>query len=89
MNFISSFATKASGYIGTAVTAIGSALAIASQYSPFVLPFLSPKTQVAVGAALVAVGHFQTLLSSSVLPAVNSIAATATAVGLTKVEVPK
>jgi hypothetical protein len=89
MGFISSLATKASAYIGTAVTYIGAGLAIASQYAPFVLPLLSPKTQVTLGAALVAVGHFQTLLSSSVLPAVNSVASAAQSVGLSKNSVAK
>jgi len=89
MGFISSLATKASAYIGTAVTYIGIGLAATSQYAPFVLPFLAPKTQLAVGAAIAAVGHFQTLLSSSVLPAVNSVASAAQAVGLSKNSVAK
>jgi hypothetical protein len=76
MSFNLSFlASKASAILGTVATYLGAGLALASQFAPTVLPVLSPKAQAIVGTVLVAVGHVQTVLTSSILPKVNAIAA--------------
>jgi hypothetical protein len=77
MSFLPKLASKVSGAVGASVSVLGVALSFASHYAPFVLPFLSPRGQAALGSAVTALGTAQAVLSSSVLPKVNAIAATA------------